>query len=163
MNELVGTRLPENEFLFMGASGPDALHTKAMTEDKKIIIFAVPGAFTPTCTQTHLPGFVENADKLREKGITDIYCVTVNDVFVSSAWGEMIGASDAGVQVISDANSAFTKALGVAFDAPPAGLYGRSKRYAMIVENGIIKHFEIEAEPGQCSVSSASHLLDVLD
>ena len=162
MTNLVGTNIPEANFIIMTGSGPDTLSIKDITDGKKVIIFAVPGAFTPTCTQTHLPGFVENGDALRAKGVDGIYCVTVNDAFVANAWGDMIGAADAGVQVLADADSSFTKAMGMQFDGEPVGLFSRSKRYAMIVENGVISHFEVEESPGTCSISSAEHLLSII-
>lgn len=162
MTNLVGTKIPEANFIIMTASGPDSLSIKDITQDKKVIIFAVPGAFTPTCTQTHLPGFVENGDALRAKGVDGIFCVTVNDAFVANAWGDMIGAAEAGVQVLADADSSFTKAMSMDFDGAPVGLFSRSKRYAMIVENSIITHFEVEESPGTCSISSAEHLLSIV-
>lgn len=157
-----GQQIPDANFIKMGGSGPEAVSVKDITAGKKVIIFAVPGAFTPTCTQTHLPGFVANSDAIRAKGVSAIYCVTVNDVFVANAWGEMIGASDAGVQVLADADSSFTKAMGLEFDGAAAGLFARSKRYAMVVDNGVITHIDVEDSPGTCSISSAEHLLSVL-
>ena len=162
MTDLIGTPLPQASLMKMGSSGPETVSTQDISEGKKIIIFAVPGAYTPTCTKTHLPGFVDTADALRAKGIEGIYCVTVNDVFVATAWSDEINASAAGVEVLADGSSELTKALGMDFTAPPAGLIDRSRRYAMIVDDGKIVHFEVEAEPGTCTVSSAEHLLEAL-
>lgn len=157
-----GQNIPSANFIKLGEQGPENISVESITKGKKVIIFAVPGAFTPTCTQTHLPGFVKNGDAIRAKGVEGIYCITVNDAFVAKAWGDMIGADAAGVTVLADADSSFTKAMGLEFDGAPVGLFARSKRYAMVVDNGVITHIDIEDNPGTCSISSAEHILSVL-
>ncbi len=158
----IGDKLPNARFLHMGNEGPEELELGALTEGKTVLIFAVPGAFTPTCTKSHLPGYVNNAPAFYAKGVDAIYCVTVNDVFVANAWGDMLGAQIQDIRILADAHGDFTKALGMDFDAPPAGLYGRSKRYAMVVKDGVVTNFEVEDNPGVCQLSSAEHLLEEL-
>ncbi len=158
----VGEKLPQASFISMGKEGPEETELQALTQGKTVLIFAVPGAFTPTCTKSHLPGYVNNAPAFYAKGVDTICCITVNDVFVADAWGEMIGAEKQDIRILADANGAFTKALGLDFDAPPAGLYGRSKRYAMIVKDGVVTNLEVEDNPGVCQLSSAEHMLEEL-
>jgi peroxiredoxin len=126
------------------------------------VIFAVPGAFTPTCHSAHVPSFMRTKDQFTEKGVDEIICVSVNDPFVMKAWGEVTGATEAGITMLSDAESAFTKAIGMDFDAPPAGLIARSKRYAMLVEDGIVTQLNEESSPGECEISAGEGLLDVM-
>lgn len=158
----VGNELPNATLIKMGADGPESVELASLTKGKTVLIFAVPGAFTPTCTNSHLPGYVNNAEAFYAKGVDAIYCVCVNDPFVAQAWGDMIGAEDKKITVFSDAASEFTKALGVDFDAPPAGLYGRSKRYALIAKDNKVTNFELEENPGVCQLSSAEHMLGLL-
>ncbi len=156
-----GDKLPDGKLLKLGAGGPEAVDAADLGKGRAII-FAVPGAYTPTCTNAHMPSFVKNADKLREKGVQRIVCVTVNDPFVAAAWAKDTGADGAGIEVLADADGSFTSALGLTFDAPPAGLLGRSKRYAMIVQDGTIEELQIEETPGACAVTSGDSLLDLV-
>lgn len=156
-----GDKLPGGTLLKLGANGPEAVDAADLATGRTII-FAVPGAYTPTCTNSHMPSFVKNAEALRQKGIGQIVCITVNDPFVAAAWAKDTGADAAGIQVLADADGSFTKALGFSFDAPPAGLLGRSKRYAMILRDGQIEEIEVEESPGTCSITSGDSLLGLL-
>lgn len=154
-----GATLPDATLVQLGESGPEAVSIMDKTKGRKVVIFAVPGAFTPTCHSAHVPSFVRTKAQFDEKGVDEIICVSVNDPFVMKAWGEATGAADAGLTMLADAESAFTKAIGMDFDAPPAGLIARSKRYVMLVEDGVVTLFHEEASPGTCEVSGGEALL----
>lgn len=154
-----GDTLPDATLVKMGADGPEAVTLANHAKGKKIVIFAVPGAFTPTCHSAHVPSFIRTKDQFAEKGVDEIICVSVNDPFVMKAWGEATGATEAGITMLGDAESAFTKAIGMDFDAPPAGLIARSKRYAMLVEDGKVITLHVEESPGVCEVSGGEALL----
>ena len=157
-----GDKLPDATLVQLGAGGPEAVSIADKTAGRKVVIFAVPGAFTPTCHSAHVPSFIRTKDQFAAKGVDEIICVSVNDPFVMKAWGEATGADKAGITMLSDAQSAFTKAIGMTFDAPPAGLMARSKRYAMLVEDGVVTVFNEEAGPGVCEVSAGEGLLDAM-
>lgn len=146
----------------MGADGPEPVALADHAKGKKLVIFAVPGAFTPTCHAAHVPSFIRTKDQFMAKGVDEIICVSVNDPFVLKAWGESTGATEAGITMLGDAESTFTKAIGLDFDAPPAGLIGRSKRYAMIVDDGTVTTLHVEESPGVCEVSGGESLLKEL-
>ncbi|MEM7439263.1 MAG: peroxiredoxin [Pseudomonadota bacterium] len=156
----VGDALPEAKLQKVGAEGPEVVDLNAMAAGGKVAVFAVPGAFTGTCSTVHMPSFIRNAEKFREKGVAEIVCVAVNDIFVMDEWSKATGAGDAGIHLLADGDSSFTKAMGMDFTAPPVGLIDRSKRYAMLVEDGKITALEVEANPGECSISSGESLLD---
>ena len=158
----VGDRLPDATFAVMGGEGPDQKTTADIFGGKKVVLFAVPGAFTPTCSKQHLPGFVANADKIKAKGIDAIACTAVNDVFVMDAWGKSAGA-DGKVVMLADGSANFAKKLGLEMDLSERGLGMRSKRYAMIVENGVVKALEIEDAPGSAEKSGAEAIAKLLD
>jgi peroxiredoxin len=158
----VGDRLPEATFAVMGGEGPDQKTTADIFGGKKVVLFAVPGAFTPTCSKQHLPGFVANADKIKAKGIDAIACTAVNDVFVMDAWGKSAGA-DGKVVMLADGSANFAKKLGLEMDLSERGLGMRSKRYAMIVEDGVVKALEIEDAPGSAEKSGAEAIAKLLD
>lgn len=158
----VGETLPDANLLYIGEEGPAAKSVAELTAGRKVAIFAVPGAFTPTCQNTHVPGFVANADALRAKGVDEIACISVNDPFVMKAFGEATGAHGAGITMLADADGSFSKALGLDFSAPPVGLIGRSQRYAALIEDGVVKALNIEGTPGTAVESSAEALLDAL-
>lgn len=134
--------------------------TDALFSGKKVVLFAVPGAFTPTCSNKHLPGFIEKADEIRKKGVDDIICMSVNDAFVMKAWGEERGAGDK-VRLIADGNGDLTKALGLDFDGSGIGFGLRSQRFAAIVQNGVVKKLAVDAG-GKFEVSSAEAILKAL-
>ncbi len=140
--------------------GPNPVKVSEATKGKTIALFAVPGAFTPTCSAKHLPGFKDKAEELKGKGVDTIACLAVNDPFVMGAWGEAQDV-DGKVTMLSDGNGEFTKALGLELDATKAGLGQRSKRYSMVVEDGVVKQLNVEA-PGDYQASSAEHLLEQL-
>jgi len=155
-----GDTLPDVNLIRLGAEGPEAVSLSSLTKGRKVVIFAVPGAYTPTCHSAHVPSFIRTKGDFDAKGVDEIVCVSVNDPFVMQAWGEATGATDAGLTMLSDAGSEFTKAIGMDFDAPPAGLIARSKRYAMYAEDGVVKVFQAEENPGVCEVSGGEALLE---
>lgn len=162
MSLSIGDRLPEATLVHLGDEGPAPVAIADKTAGRKVVIFAVPGAYTPTCHSAHVPSFIRTKDQFDAKGVDEIICVSVNDPFVMKAWGADTGATDAGITMLSDAESAFTKAIGMDFDAPPAGLIARSKRYAMLVEDGVVTQLNLEESPGTCETSAGEGLLDVM-
>ncbi|EEX09243.1 peroxiredoxin-2E-2 [Ruegeria lacuscaerulensis ITI-1157] len=157
-----GDTLPEATLIQMGENGPEEVRLSSKVKGRKVVIFAVPGAFTGTCTTAHVPSFMRTTDQFAAKGVDEIICVAVNDPFVMQAWGESTGATAAGLTMLADPASEFTKAIGMDFDAPPAGLFGRSKRYAMLVEDGKVVALNLEESPGTCEVSAGEGLLEVI-
>ncbi|MEM8787067.1 MAG: peroxiredoxin [Pseudomonadota bacterium] len=158
----VGDPLPESSFLVLGEGGPQSVSTADLVGDGKTVIFGLPGAYTGTCTTAHMPSFIRSKDALAAKGVTGILCVAVNDPFVLAAWDESTGAGAAGIKLLGDASGDFTRAVGMDFDAPPAGLFGRSKRYSMVVEGGTVTHINVEDNPGVCNISAGETLVDQL-
>ncbi|MBI3513283.1 MAG: peroxiredoxin [Proteobacteria bacterium] len=157
MTVKVGDKVPSAKMKQMSAEGPKDVSTDDFFKGKKVALFAVPGAFTPTCSAKHLPGFVEKAADLKKKGIDTIACVSVNDAFVMDAWGKAQNVSGK-VEMLGDGNGEFTKAMGLELDGTPNGLGKRSQRYAMVVDNGVIKQLYVE-QPRAFEVSSADHVL----
>lgn len=157
----VGGKLPEASFSTMGANGPETVRLGDLTKGRKVVVFGLPGAFTGPCSTSHIPSFIRTAEAFRAKGVKDIYCISVNDPFVLKAWGEATGATRAGITHLGDADGSFTKALGMEFTAPAIGLYGRSNRYAVVMEDGVITHANID-RPGECNVSKGEELLATL-
>lgn len=155
-----GDKLPDATLLKLGADGPEQVRLSDITSDRKVVIFGLPGAYTGVCTNAHVPSFINNRDKLMENGVQEIICVSVNDPFVMQAWGDSTGASEAGITMLGDASAEFTKAIGMAFTAPPAGFYDRSRRYAMLIENNEVKILNTEDNPGMCDASAAETMLD---
>ncbi len=154
-----GDKLPDATLLQMGADGPEEVALSDKTAGRKVVIFAVPGAFTPTCHSAHVPSFVRTKDQFDAKGVDEIICISVNDPFVMAAWGKETGAADAGITMLGDPESSLTKAIGMDFTAPPVGLVARSKRYAMLVEDGTVTLLHVEDNPGACEVSAGEALL----
>jgi len=153
----VGDKVPSATLMQMKAGTPGPVKTDDLFAGKKVVVFALPGAFTPTCSAKHLPGFVQHADYLKAKGVDAIACLSVNDAFVMGAWGEQQHAGDK-VMMLADGNGDFTRALGLEMDASKFGMGKRSQRFAMIVDNGVVKTLDVE-EPGAFGVSSAEHVL----
>ena len=141
----------------MTANGPEPRSTGDVFAGKTVALFAVPGAFTPTCSAKHLPGFVDQSEALAAKGVDEIVCTSVNDVFVMGAWGESAGAGGK-VRMLADGNGAFAKALGLEMDASGFGMGQRSKRYSMLVKDGVVQELNVE-DGGEFKVSSADYLL----
>ena len=158
MSISVGDRLPEVTFRVLGAEGIEKLSTKELFAGKKIVLFAVPGAYTPTCHLKHLPGFLDNTDAFKKKGVHTVACVAVNDPFVLDAWSKAAGGKGK-VLFLSDGNGEFTKAIGMDFDGSGIGLGTRSKRYAMLVDDGVVSVLNVEDSPGVADVSTAEKLL----
>ncbi|MGJ5620984.1 peroxiredoxin [Sulfitobacter sp. MF3-043] len=154
-----GDILPDATLVELGADGPSPVKMSDKLKGRKVVVFAVPGAFTPTCHSAHVPSFVRTKDQFDAKGVDEIICVSCNDPFVMKAWGEATGATAAGITMLADASSEFTRAIGMDFDAPPAGLMARSKRYAMLVDDGKVTLFQAEETPGVCDVSGGEALL----
>ena len=161
MSISVGDRLPEATLAKMGEAGPEAVSVSDLTRGRKVVIFAVPGAFTPTCHSAHVPGFIQSMDALKGKGVDEVICLSVNDAFVMKAWGEATGANAAGITMLSDGMGEFTEKLGLSFDVPPTGMKGRSKRYAMMVEDGVVKVYHPEIGRG-CEVSGGPAMVAAL-
>lgn len=154
-----GDKLPDTTLVEMTAEGPAPVKLSDKTKGRKVVIFAVPGAFTPTCSSAHVPSFIRTKDQFAAKGVDEIICVSVNDPFVMKAWGDVTGANEAGITMLGDAESVFTTDIGMEFSAPPAGLLARSKRYAMLVEDGIVTLLQAEENSGVCDVSGGEGLL----
>ncbi len=155
-----GDQVPEGRFTIMKADGPGSLTSDALFSGKKVVLFSVPGAFTPTCSREHLPGFIEQASAFKAKGVDTIACMAVNDVFVMDAWGKQAGA-DGKVTMLADGNGEYSKALGLELDASGFGMGKRGQRFALIVDNGRVVDALIE-EPGKFKVSAADHVLSKL-
>ena len=153
----VGDKIPSATFTVFGPDGPRPMTTDELFKGKKVALFAVPGAFTPTCSAKHLPGFKQSAAALKAKGVDTIACVSVNDVFVMKAWGEDQGVRD-DVLMLADGNGDFTKAVGLEMDASRFGMGPRSQRYSLIAEGGVVKELNVE-QGGEFKVSSAEYML----
>jgi peroxiredoxin len=152
-----GDRLPDATFMTYGPEGPRPITTDEVFKGKRVALLAVPGAFTPTCSAKHLPGFKEKAAELRSKGVDGIACVSVNDVFVMKAWGQDQGVGE-DIIMLADGNGAFTNAIGLGMDASKFGMGPRSQRYSMIVNDGVVEKLNVE-EGGEFRVSSADYML----
>jgi glutaredoxin/glutathione-dependent peroxiredoxin len=156
----VGDRLPEAKLTTMGPDGPQAKTTGEIFGGKTVALFAVPGAFTPTCSARHLPGFLDNAKDLKAKGIDLIACVSVNDVFVMDAWGKAQGVGD-DVLMLADGNGEFSKAVGLELDGSKFGMGPRSQRYSLVAKDGVVTQLNVEAG-GEFRVSAADYMLEHL-
>lgn len=152
-----GDRMPSGTFGVMTGDGPGALSTDELFGGKKVVLFAVPGAFTPTCSRSHLPGFISQADAVLAQGVDTIACMSVNDVFVMHAWGEAQGVGDK-VMMLADGNGDYAQALDLVMDASSFGMGSRSQRFAIVVDDGMATHVAVEA-PGQLDVSKADSIL----
>ena len=159
MSIQVGDKIPAVNFKIMGSEGPTDISSDEVFAGKKVVFFAVPGAFTPGCSVTHLPGFVVKADEIKAKGVDTIACLAVNDAFVMGKWGEAQNADE--ILMLADGNAEFTEAMGLTMDASGFGMGTRSRRYAMIVDDGTVTHLAVE-EGGGIEVSSADSILEAL-
>lgn len=149
-----GDKIPAIVLKRLGANGMEDLDIAAYLKGRKVVLFAVPGAFTPTCAQKHLPGYIQNAEQIKSQGVDEIICLAVNDPFVMKAWGESAGA-EGKVTMMSDGNAALTRALGLEFDGSGAGLGTRSKRFVMTIDNGVVSDIQVEDKPGELNVTGA--------
>jgi glutaredoxin/glutathione-dependent peroxiredoxin len=157
----VGDSIPAGKFRVMTADGPGWKSTDEVFKGKKVVLFAVPGAFTPTCHKNHLPGFLKNADAIKAKGVDAIAVTSVNDVFVMAEWQKTSGA-EGKIEFLADGNADFAKALELTMDGSAGGLGLRSQRYSMLVEDGVVKSLNIEDAPGKAEISGADALLKQL-
>ncbi|MDH3509993.1 MAG: peroxiredoxin [Gammaproteobacteria bacterium] len=160
MSISVGDRMPEGNFGVMTSDGPSTISTEELFAGDKVVLFAVPGAFTPTCSMQHLPGYVEHAEAILRKGVDTIACMSVNDVFVMDAWGKDVGTGDK-VVMLADGNGTYTQALGLELDASGFGMGTRSQRFAIVVDDGVVSQLHVEA-PAEFKVSAAEAVLENL-
>jgi len=160
MTVSVGDQIPKVNFTIMTEEGPRPLGYSELFEGKRVVLFAVPGAFTPTCSQQHLPGFVNKAEELTDKGIDTVACMSVNDVFVMDAWGKSQNANEK-VLMLADGNGEFTAALGLQLDASGFGMGSRSQRFSLVINDGQVEILNVE-DGGEFRVSSCEFMLDQL-
>jgi glutaredoxin/glutathione-dependent peroxiredoxin len=153
-----GSKLPDAALLKMGDNGAETVQLAQKLKGRKVVIFGLPGAYTGTCSTAHVPSFIRTAGKFAEKGVDEIICIAVNDPFVMKAWGEATGAAAAGITMLGDSDSAFSKAIGMTFDVPNLGFFARSKRYSLLAEDGVVTRFNPETGTG-CEISAGEHLL----
>ena len=156
----VGDRIPNTPLVKVTEGGPEAIDSDAFFAGRRVALFSVPGAFTPTCSAKHLPGFVQNADALKAKGIDEVACTAVNDAFVMKAWGAASGV-EGKVTMLADGNAAFAQAMGLTMDGSKFGMGTRGQRYSLVVNDGVVEQLNVEA-PGEFKVSSAEHMLEQL-
>jgi peroxiredoxin len=155
----VGDKLPDVTLIKAGAEGPQQISASEFFAGKRVALFSVPGAFTPTCSAKHLPGFVEKASELKAKGVDEIVGTAVNDAFVMSAWNKAAGSED--ITMLADGNGDFVEALGLTMDASGFGMGKRGQRFSMVINDGVVEQLNVEA-PGDFKVSSAEHMLGQL-
>jgi peroxiredoxin len=155
----IGDKVPSVALAHMTADGPKEITSDELFAGKKVVLFALPGAFTPTCSASHLPGFVVNADKIKAKGVDEIVCLSVNDAFVMDAWGKAQNAEE--IHMVADGNADFAKAVGLELDLIARGMGVRLQRFAMIVADGVVEHLNVEA-PGKFEISSAETMMELL-
>jgi glutaredoxin/glutathione-dependent peroxiredoxin len=160
MTIAIGDKLPQVEFLTMTGDGQQKVSTDVIFAGRKVVLFAVPGAFTPTCSMNHLPGYLSNIDAIKAKGVDTIACVTVNDIHVVDAWAKHAGV-DGKILMLADGNGEFARAVGLNRDFTASGMGERSKRYSMIVDNSVVKTLNVEDKPG-VNVSGAETILEQL-
>jgi peroxiredoxin len=161
MSVKVGDKLPTGKFTVMGEGGPTSVSSDEVFGGKKVVLFAVPGAFTPTCSEQHLPGFIGQADSMKEKGVDTVACTAVNDVFVLNAWSKARDAQD-DIVMLADGSADFAKALGLEIDLSAFGLGIRSKRYAMIVDDGVVSYIAVEDSPPEHKNATAQKIIEAL-
>ncbi|HXF55925.1 MAG TPA: peroxiredoxin [Hyphomicrobiaceae bacterium] len=158
----VGDRLPEATFMTMGADGPKPVSTAEVFANKKVALFAVPGAYTGVCTKQHMPGFIARVDELKRKGFDTVACTSVNDVFVQTRWAQDTGA-EGKILMLADGSAEFARKIGLDIDLSARGLGVRSKRYAMAVDDGVVRILNVEDAPGNHDKSSAATLCSMID
>jgi cytochrome c peroxidase len=158
----VGDHIPEGTLMKVGAEGPEPVGVESLTKGRKVILFGLPGAFTSTCSSAHLPSFMHNMEAFKEKGVDEVICLSVNDPFVMDAWDKNTQAAEAGVTLLADPSGALTVAMGLEFSVPEIGFVNRSKRYAALLEDGVVKVLNIEESPGACEISAGETMLAAL-
>lgn len=155
--------LPNATLLVMGDDGPKKVLLSDKLEGRKVVIFGLPGAYTGTCSTAHVPSFMVTYEDFKAKGVDEIICIAVNDPFVMEAWGESTSATETGITMLADAESEFTTKIGMNFSASAVGFVERSKRYSMLVDNGVVKILNEELSPGECEISAGETLLAAMD
>ncbi len=155
----IGDRLPESTLVQLTANEPEAVELGPKLKGRKVVIFGLPAPFSGTCSEAQMPSFIRTKDQFAAKGVDEIICITGNDPFVLKAWGEATGADKAGITLLGDAECKYIEAIGMRLDFPPAGLIGRSQRYAMLVEDGEVKLLQCEENPAVCDISGGESLL----
>ena len=158
----IGDSLPDATLLRMGDAGPEGVALSSLTKGRKVVIFALPGAYTGVCTTSHVPSFMRVREKLGAKGVDEVICLSVNDPFVMKAWGESTGATAGGITFLADADSSFTKAIGQEFSVPHLGFTDRSKRFALYAEDGVVKVLNQGQETSACEISGGEAMLDAI-
>ena len=161
MNLSLNQELPNATLAQMTDGGPIEVNLFDLTKNKKIVLVGMPGAFTQTCTNDHLPSLIRNADTLFENGVEEIICIVVNDIYVAKAWGEATGATKTGIKILTDTESKFTKFIGLNFSIPKVGFFNRLQRVAIIAENNIIRHIQLEEKRSGCDLTSGETLLSL--
>ncbi|MGR3323618.1 MAG: peroxiredoxin [Pseudooceanicola sp.] len=156
----IGDTLPDAKVIATDGDRPSQVSMADKFKGRKVVIFGLPAAFSTTCTAAHVPSFLRNIDALRAKGVDEVICISVNDYFVMKAWDQSLGASAGGITMLADGMAEFTKGIGMDFTAPPVGFVDRSRRYALLAEDGEVKILNIEEEGGGCSISAAETMLD---
>lgn len=155
----VDGRLPDATLMQFSDNRVSTVELSTLTAGRKVVIFALPGAFSRTCSAAHVPSFIRTRDGFAQKGVDEVICIAVNDPFVMAAWAEATGGAKAGIRFLADPGGAFTKAAGMSFTAPPVGLLDRSRRYALYAEDGVVKVLHAEENPGVCDTSGGEALL----
>lgn len=163
MTVSIGDRLVDATLSRMTGDGPENVGLHDLLVGRNVVLFGLPGAFTPTCSSSHVPSFIRTAGQFFAKGIDEIICVSVNDIHVMRAWAEQTSGAAAGITFLADADSSFTRAIGMQFDAPAVGMFARSKRYSMLVRDGVVAMFNPEIERGACDMSAGEFLLAQID
>ncbi|MGR3465910.1 redoxin family protein [Limimaricola sp.] len=158
----VGDRLPRATLLRLGENGPEPVAMDEFVQGRRVVIFGLPGAYTGTCSTAHVPSFMRSMGPLGDKGVDAVICVSVNDPFVMRAWGESTGAADAGITFLADASSEFTSAMGMEFTNAERGFIRRSKRYALMAEDGVVRVLHEEEGPGMCEISGGESMVAAL-
>jgi len=159
MSVEVGDTIPNASLLRWGSGGPEQVELRSLTEGRKVIMIGLPGPFSNTCTEAHIPSFLRVRDALGEKGVDEVICFAVIDVFVMKAWAESTGAEAGGITMLADSSGELTRALGLDFDAPIVGFYGRTKRHSMLVDDGVVKILKFEEGHGVCELTSGETML----
>ncbi|MGR3634706.1 MAG: peroxiredoxin [Shimia sp.] len=157
-----GDTLPSGTLMKLGNAGPEPVSLESLTKGRKVVLFGLPGAYTSTCSAAHLPSFMRTSDALKAKGIDEVICMSVNDPWVMGAWDKSMGASEAGVTMLTDPDGTLTVAMGLDFSAPPVGFINRTRRFAAIVTDGVVDLLNEEEERGVCSFTAGETILDAL-
>ncbi len=159
----IGQELPDASLSQMTADGPKTINLIDLTKDKKVVLIGMPGAFTQTCNNQHLPSLIKNSSALYKKGVDEIICVIVNDVHVAKAWSEITGANKAGIKILSDLESKFAISTGLSFSAPKVGFFNRLQRVLIILDGNVIKHIQLEEHRGKCELTSGDSILSLFE